>query len=1175
MLFAAHDAPLNALTLTPDQIIAGADNGIIVWDRATGQEVRRMTGHTTPVRAVAITPTGLIVSASTGGTIRIWDPTTGAELREPFAGHNGRTMAITPNGEFVIAGNDNGELLAWNLNDTNEFGRPIPVHDGDITAVAAISDTMVASVGLDKRVQITDIVDGNSVTLQELRGRLALRALVATAGGARLLAGGADGMIYSWDSGVDSGTADTMRGHNGPIESLAITADGLHLASAGVDGTVRFWNLAHRQQVGEPLAGHDGAVAAVAFTPDGAQIVSVGSDHTIHIWDRPDHGVFHGHSGAVYSVAVDSRGTEILSGGQDGNVRTWDRASGRMFVRASHAGRVTSVAWTQFDDAVSGSDDSVLKISSDWTDAAINTGHAGGIRSISTDWRGSASIVTAGWDDHIQIWAERSQHLVDEFRTDQQGGIRSITVTSDGSQVISGGADGTIRVWDCSTKTFVGEPIGGHTGKVLALAVTPDDHHFVSGDEGGMVRIWDRATGQLVGEPLSGHVGAVWSIVVAPNGARILSGGEDGTIRIWNRVTGEFVDSLSGHAGPVYALATTSEGNWIVSGGADGTVRVWPPPPNSLVGPIPLAGVMSDLESEEDRLGIAGDVQTIAALVAALSTKPPLSVALLGDWGIGKSSFMRLMRDRVAELARQSAGGQSAFAANVRQVRFNAWHYSDDHLWVGLVEHLFRELAEPVEGDGTARRRELEEELSERKAARDRLAEDLRRVERRRGLLTLFRSAQVARATISGLWQELRSGGWRTWVALLVLAAGAAGIVLGEGVLRWLGGVVAVLGPVAVAWRRLGEYTEVARRQLADRKSEVDAEIRTTEEELSRVDPARRLDKLLKEISTADRYESYRGLTGRIHHDLRRLSEDLAAAREQWDGTGTPPLQRIVLYVDDLDRCTPSRVVDVLQAVNLLLTMDLFVVVVAVDPRWLLRSLRRHHEGLFDANEVAYLDKIFHIPVALRPMGDRAVGYLRSLLPKDEVPAQRPVRQEPAAQEAPRVAATAKVPARQVVASSNMMTSNVVTRPPRPDLSPEGLRLRSQEREFLERLTPLLGTPRAIKKLVNLYRLLRLGVGEARLGEFLGGTQGGPHQAAALLLAALVGAPHDARKLLQGLASVEPGKDIVDVVPSPGLRDVIVRIRKDIPVHGDSATYKRWATTVARYGFETYDLFSG
>jgi hypothetical protein len=44
-------------------------------------------------------------------------------------------------------------------------------------------------------------------------------------------------------------------------------------------------------------------------------------------------------------------------------------------------------------------------------------------------------------------------------------------------------------------------------------------------------------------------------------------------------------------------------------------------------------------------------------------------------------------------------------------------------------------------------------------------------------------------------------------------------------------------------------------------------------------------------------------------------------------------LNRIVLFIDDLDRCDPDRVVKVLEAVYLLLAVKLFVVVVGVDAR--------------------------------------------------------------------------------------------------------------------------------------------------------------------------------------------------------------------------------------------------
>ena len=56
-----------------------------------------------------------------------------------------------------------------------------------------------------------------------------------------------------------------------------------------------------------------------------------------------------------------------------------------------------------------------------------------------------------------------------------------------------------------------------------------------------------------------------------------------------------------------------------------------------------------------------------------------------------------------------------------------------------------------------------------------------------------------------------------------------------------------------------------------------------------------------------------------------------------------PPIQRIILYIDDLDRCQPDHVVQVLEAVHLLLAFPLFAVVVGVDPRWLRHSLADHY----------------------------------------------------------------------------------------------------------------------------------------------------------------------------------------------------------------------------------------
>src|SRR6185369_118728 len=98
-------------------------------------------------------------------------------------------------------------------------------------------------------------------------------------------------------------------------------------------------------------------------------------------------------------------------------------------------------------------------------------------------------------------------------------------------------------------------------------------------------------------------------------------------------------------------------------------------------------------------------------------------------------------------------------------------------------------------------------------------------------------------------------------------------------------------------------------------------------------------------------------------------------------------IDRIVLYIDDLDRCPPKQVVDVLQAIHLLLAFELFVVVVGVDARWVRHALRKHYPEMLDespddqksdgkketrwtraATPRDYVEKIFQIPFWIKPM---------------------------------------------------------------------------------------------------------------------------------------------------------------------------------------------------------------
>ena len=105
-----------------------------------------------------------------------------------------------------------------------------------------------------------------------------------------------------------------------------------------------------------------------------------------------------------------------------------------------------------------------------------------------------------------------------------------------------------------------------------------------------------------------------------------------------------------------------------------------------------------------------------------------------------------------------------------------------------------------------------------------------------------------------------------------------------------------------------------------------------------------------------------------------------------------PHVERIVLYVDDLDRCPANQVVEVLQAVHLMLSFKLFVVVVGVDSRWLLHSLEEYYAAQLSTPRHGatpgskdttlantphnYLEKIFQIPFTMSPMKKAGFGSL-------------------------------------------------------------------------------------------------------------------------------------------------------------------------------------------------------
>jgi KAP family P-loop domain len=313
------------------------------------------------------------------------------------------------------------------------------------------------------------------------------------------------------------------------------------------------------------------------------------------------------------------------------------------------------------------------------------------------------------------------------------------------------------------------------------------------------------------------------------------------------------------------------------------------------------------------------------------------------------------------------------------------------------------------------------------------------------------------------------------------------------------------------------------------------------------------------------------------------------------DGTLFRPIDRIVLYIDDLDRCKESEVVAVLQAVHLLLAFPLFVVIVAVDPRWLLHSLRvtsrvlertDARDGEADEDELGweatplnYLEKIFQIPFALRPMDkDGFAAMIHALVPPSKEPSTNGTGSKisPEVPVPPIGTGVARYPegAAAPVSSEESVTPPTGQTPgtdqgpeaevgdqpsdgpthakptdtaaeqpdetkPRPvNMSPGPLDIGDQERAYMAWLHELIGTPRAAKRFVNVYRLLKASAKPDDLPKFADPTY---HQPILILLAILTGYPAEATDILRAILDERPKKPWLEFI-----RDVCERSQQEI-----------------------------
>ncbi|MDT5051843.1 MAG: hypothetical protein QOF66_209, partial [Mycobacterium sp.] len=320
-------------------------SSVALLDLRTGRH-RTMTANLPDawIRSLALTPDGAKIVGAAQDGVHVWDAASGAIAETYVAQAGPRSLStLDPSGRTVISGQQDGSIAAFDLSGGRRLGRAFRWN----TAEQACGYTPCFVVNRQSELMATDQGDG-SVAIIDLRTLRLLRTLPARNGatsaaitflpdGRTLITGGTNRLVTLWD--LSTGRVTRALRFTDPVWWTAASPDGKLLAvqtqaAGNPDTRVEIVQIATGKVLQTHIVRH--GPNGVEFTRDGRELVALGccwsgSGSTLVAWDTRAGRQLFSHGGDLGAAAFDlSPNSRLLGVGTgDGKLLLLDARTGR------------------------------------------------------------------------------------------------------------------------------------------------------------------------------------------------------------------------------------------------------------------------------------------------------------------------------------------------------------------------------------------------------------------------------------------------------------------------------------------------------------------------------------------------------------------------------------------------------------------------------------------------------------------------------------------------------------------------------------------------------------------------------------------------------------------------------------------------------------------------------